>query len=273
MEGNLHYCAWERDAIKFRVWVKQRPQWTAIGETFDEALESLAEIIGAETGDGEPQFEFPEGRRGLMEGIEVLSVYVDGSCSGPAQQPGLFEGGYCGFCKNPIGKRTRIPRILYELPRSDGAVDFGGNLVFSEKFISQLSDGDLRFLDFLEVQSTKRSKRRFFELIGKSVGDFVARKGIPPDTGQCPVCGWKDISYTTDRWIRYLSCQDVPSPVPSCFAAGRDDSIVLCVTRARWKSLYDTAQIKKLRSDSVILLNEAFVERNPKLQLFQSPAQ
>ncbi len=271
MEGKLHYCIWKVVPEGFEVSVKNRERWRASGETFEEALEKLQEVVGAATGDGEPQFEFPDGPpdRDQSTGshTEIVAVYGNAICEGPQRQAGLYQGGYCPYCGNAVGRRTSVHRFLTILPRGDGGVLVGGNPVFSERFLSLLTTEELRGLDFIEIDAPKRSRRVFYELVGKSVGSFVAKKGIRPSSSQCPTCGWALISYP--NWVRYLSVRDVPDPTPSCFAAGPEYFLTLCMSRPRWRELIGKTGMSGMRTDLLHLLPEPEVDRDVRLPAMQ----
>jgi ribosomal protein L37E len=271
MEGRVHYCSWEQEEHGFRVFVRGRRSWAATGETFQAAIEALEGIVGAATGDGEVQLEFVEGRPDApqMPSVEYAAIYGTGDCDGPLHQRGLYEGGYCSVCGNPVGERTRERRLVSQLPQGDAALNIGWNPIFSESFIGQLRPDEHQHLEFLEIIPPKRSRRRFYELVGNSVGEFVAKKGMATSAGQCARCGYRNIYHTiNDRMVCFLPVTNQPSPPPTCFAAGRAGFLALCLRISRWREILKAGRVKQVRADAVFLIDQSEVENNPKLRLF-----
>jgi hypothetical protein len=272
MEGSVHYCAWEQDNYGFRVFVRNHGEWSAQGDTFEEAVAKLEEIIGAATGDGEVQLEFVEGKPGAPEPSDLAYVSVCGTiCYGLERQPNLYEGGYCEACGNPIGARTRERRIVTQLPAGDAGLNIGWNPIFSESFISLLRPEERQQLDFLEIIPPRRSRRAFYELVGRSISEFVARRGASTSAGQCARCGYKSIYYVCNQqMVRYIPLEIFHQPLPLCLAAGRDGAMALCLQVCRWREMVGRSGARQMRSDPVFLLPEAEIDRSPHLRVFGS---
>jgi len=274
MEGRVHYCDWKLKNGCFNVFVVGHRASFGEGETFMDAREVLEEVIGAATADGEVQLEFvretPSELPLIPDECKFVAVYGNDYCGDPDNiAESLYIGGYCAYCRNAVGNRTQVRRVASFCPKGDGALDVRWNPVFSQEFFSLLTPEARKFIEVVEVVMPKHCKRRFFELIGVSIGEFVAKKGEVSDAGQCKVCGYRSIYYGRDDFFyRYVPASSIPKSA-TCFVAGRSNMLSLCIRADRWQKIrLNKIGTRMLRTTNVFLLEDEKVDYEPQLRLF-----
>ena len=204
-EGESYLCTWKKEAKGFRLVVKDRPELEGSGATFAEARSRLAERILLELGDGEPVFQFdkPLPKEVLPEEYsDPEIIWVSGNDTALIRDPGgLFKGGICSLCGNPVGKETARRPVVSSPPlsKSDGAEAKHIGSLFSEAFIKVLEDTGSPPLEFREVQLEGKGEEEavrigrpsdrgsgrggWFPGAGRQVRQVQAQ-GIPPDGGR-----------------------------------------------------------------------------------------
>jgi hypothetical protein len=288
MEGRVFVCRWQKTDAGYRVWVRSRSKVAAEADTFREADEALQDAILKSFGDGESQREYdPPAPSGDFRdsGLLLRLAMVSGQGSARAANPeALYTRGYCPQCKRPRGRRTAAPLVV---DRIDSGFEAGSTYAglapadlnaprvrqryFSAEFLRILRPRERGGFEWRPVERTRRGKE-YLELVSARVGvPFAAFR--PEYCGttllKCDTCGEKTspfYAFLPPTPSRYVSELDLPSPLPSCFAVGRD----LCFTRERWRMLVGRASAKGLASSDVGVVDRRLVQRRPKYHLLST---
>ncbi len=293
IEGAVYLCEWSKDGKKFQIRVRDNTKWSVEGTSFEEAEARLLEIMNEATGDMQPCFEYrPEPPKGVIQkrfegpGIVVVSGANDplDFAGDPAE---LFVGGICPVCKKGIGKRTKIPLIVRQLPRaSDGAtvrirvsspfVSFAIP-IYSSQFIESLNPQERRHFEWLPVVSLTKAKTPFSEPISTPLVPMVMPKGLfnekdrlQPDGFCCENCGRKELAGIPQGGggiYTFVSEAALPQPLPSCFQVGQTGSLELCMPRKRWDELVGKPGTRRLMSRQVGVVKRSWVNPNPNLEV------
>ena len=218
-EGNVYLCAWSKKGKDFKITLKKDERITVTSDDFRAAEELMWELLCEKFGDGEAVVEYdkplPKTEFSKKFGNpEILTIAGNASVGRMVGPPDLFSGGFCIKCQRPLGSRTKHSLEFDYLPTADGAVAFGhvGNL-FSEDFLSLLSDQERALLSLLPVVGPSKSRKQFFELVGAPIANYV---GVPFFPGRlntkCNLCG-RTSSYLylyKNQLFRFIALQDLP---------------------------------------------------------------
>jgi hypothetical protein len=275
-EGESYLCTWKKDAKGFRLVVKDRPELEGSGATFAEARSRLAERILLELGDGEAVFQFdkPLPKEVLPEEYsDPVIIWVGGNDTAVIRDPGgLFEGGICSLCGNPVGRRNGKAAGLSSPPRSksDGAEAKHIGSLFSEAFIKVLEDSGNPPLEFREVQLEGKGRKKLFELAGRPIADLVAADGFPVQGVKCARCKRKVFHQMVGvDLIPFLAREDLPNPpLPAFFIRSRE-TLMLCMTGLAWRAIQGKPGTVNVVGIQIGIVPEAHVDRDPDLPIFK----
>jgi hypothetical protein len=134
-----------------------------------------------------------------LNGNEVADVFPDYSY--------LFTEGICGLCKRGRGDRTKFP-LRFEIHGVRGAdgifVRFQSRgpygimrfSVFSQEFIDSLGEEETSGVEWIPVEVTNKSKKKYFERFSKPLasqimpaGLFIESERLQEDGFLCEECG------------------------------------------------------------------------------------
>jgi hypothetical protein len=188
----------------------------------------------------------------------LVSVSGNDSMGGLVNEKEVHPKGYCRDCQDPFVTTKVSPEYDY-VPTSDGAV---GNF-FSEDFHSLLTKKEKAGLQFVPVIGPKRAKKSFFKLVGAAVAAFV---GVPDFERLClDRCRRCKRALTlmylrSNKLYRFLALGDLPKPLPTVFAIGREGNTSLCMTRERFSQLLSKPGTRNIASSRVwVVPDERFV--------------
>jgi hypothetical protein len=185
-----------------------------------------------------------------------------------------FTGGYCPECGVPRGPRNELPlnveRIetgadgafaTVPLPLLQGRPSPSAQL-FSEAFQELLTSREASQMTWRRVERRQvRARKAFYELLHSAVHiSEVGVRGVPSKFGgwRCRTCGSTSIgmfcfpgtAHTPHHWI---TIEDLPKPLPTCFTiskgSGRD--LCLCMSRARWEAIMGKPGARGLASSLI----------------------
>ncbi len=275
MEGGAYLCTWKKEGRGFRILVKGHPDLQAAASTFDEARAKLWELILDQRGDGESAFDFD---RPVPAGVLPAKyarpeiVMVSGNDSAlVTDAAGLFEGGICALCNNPVGPRNDRPAQVSDISgATDGAISFHHvGSIFSEDFAQRLLGMKGGAVQFRRVDVTKRVKKKFFELIGPALATEVAvRNHGRVDGIECPQCQRKTFCQRVGVNIQsFIARSDVPKRVPPCFTVRRRETIGLCMTGKAWRGIQGTPGTRNILGEPVGVVPDDDVVRDPPLPM------
>lgn len=280
-EGRVYLCSWERTDTGFRVWVRNRPELSAEGETFEDATDELASVITDVTGDGENVHEFvppPPSESDAEDGVrEILADAEFQSWTTIANSEELYPEALCPTCRRVRGQRTDAQAVVGKI---DSGLDAIRGCLFrvsigipelrlvSEAFLDLLSDEERGRMEWRPVERQGRAKKKFFELIGSrnAVRRAALRPGLAEvDLWRCSTCGWEKEPFYGGplKAFYYLSQDDLPSPTPSCFVVGRAPEHDLCFTRERWEQLVGRKGTGGIRTFEAYVIDSSRVDPDP----------
>lgn len=275
-EGNTYTCTWGKAGKGFRITVKGSAELVGEGASFPEARSALAECILLKTGDGEPVFRFD---KALPKGVlpEELSrpeiLWITGNDTAILAQPGdLYEGGICGTCGNPAGKRNAKPARLSDapLPKSDGADARHVGSLFSEAFLKLLQGAGGPVPEFRRVEMDGKKAKPLFELAGRPIAETVSLQGVPAQGVQCAKCKRKVFHHMIGgEMIPVLAAEDLPARLPPWFLARNRDTLMLCMPGETWRSLQGKPGTANVVPVPIAVAQAEDVVRDPKLPLYK----
>ncbi len=264
-EGNVYLCVWAKRGRRLTLALKGDPKVKVSAPELDEAEEKMWELLCEKFGDGEAvlQYETPPPvaatefatRHGtphlvLVSGNDRMGRLIN--------EEEVHPKGYCRDCQDPLETTKVTPEYDY-VPTSDGAVGH----FFSEDFFSLLTKKEKARLQLVPVRGPKRARKSFFKLIGAPVADFV---GVPGFEGLClDTCRKCKRALTimylrNNKLYRFLALNDLPKPLPTVFAVGREGNISLCMTRARLSQLLGQPGARNIASSRVwVIPDERFI--------------
>lgn len=185
----------------------------------------------------------------------------------------FFEKPPCRNCRQATSRRTSRPlELTHSLTRADGALGFlshyGGAVarIFSEQFLDILAPAERSSLQFQGVV-LKRSKRKFYELIGPEGIPYVHVRDLPCTGWKCPECGYRIWGYWKGgiSFNRVVAQADLPSPLPSLFTIGTLPEIELCLTAERWSELVGRTGTRQFVSSPVGVISNDRMLSEPEL--------
>jgi hypothetical protein len=282
IEGKVYNCSWKKNGRRYLVWVESDVDLKVEAEDFDEAEGELGGLICEKTGDGEAVMEFnpppPAGNRTNWTPIEIVSLGYNASADLVDREQPLFSKGRCTVCRTPHGERTKIQIRLKNIPQSDtfSVRNFLPRIrVFSESFVDLLNEQERLTLEFRPIEIEGKTRKKFFELIGRPQIAYSGIKGSTYDPlvcRQCPLCGTyaffmrgSDIPMDIQHFV---ASEDLPSPLPSVLLLGHGDGTAsLCMPRSRWLEIRGKPGTKGVCTSKIGIVPEERVERKPLLPI------
>ncbi len=197
-EGNLYIAHWEKKLAGYTAWLEKRPKEKIQGRTEAELKEHLWDLALEHYGDGEACIELVP----PLPATRVGARYFDpqwfklGSNEGLLNPGGeradFFREGLCSFCKAGRGGRTKSPRTLTDIPRSDYAFIWGenpGTWIVTEAFLNFFGPLLGKTMSSLPCLTAKPSKKNFFELeLTGTLRVVTHREGTHNEAWICPKC-------------------------------------------------------------------------------------
>ena len=301
MEDGVYLCTWSQSDQGFDMWLKSNPNVRSSGTTYDKATEALVEAIQDAGGAMHAVLEFdppltPPANIQQFLTPSIVQIWGDEifEQAGPRRSGSFanakerdahlawddahYEGGCCKRCRNPLGKRTDKTLELSYV-RSDYGGGFvpikgGKSYVFSEQFLSLLTDSERASLELRKVIRSKRSRIAYYELIGPSGPPFVGLKSIPPHSGWvCDDCGYRCFGNLREGFdLRdFIAAEDLPNPLPSIFTIGTQPGVELVATSERWAELVGQKGTQGMLSESIGVVPPNRLDRNPSLRKLSEP--
>jgi hypothetical protein len=264
MEGQVYTCQWKKDVNGFKLWLKGRPAISATDETFQGAEEKMWEMICLDSGDGEAVLSYtqPPPVDDFLRPYEsphIVSISGNDTVYTPRDVLGLFEHDYCPLCTRAWGARTSAELEVESLPsKSDGAVcisiPYMGKM-FSEVFLSLLTDDERKPFRMIRVMSKQPSRRVFFELIGTPITQFVGLSGLPGMSKySCDSCGYVPQCHIfKNKVYSFVVGEDLPNPIPTIFSVGRGGRN-LCMTGERWQEIRGKPGTRNLVAERIYVI-------------------
>lgn len=285
MEGSTYSARWKKQGEKFLVYLDKDKTVRGLDIDFDTACEELCLGICDRYADGEAVLNFlrePPQPTGVSKYANpaLVSLSWNETAEGEKWQEGLFEGGYCEACRGGIGKRSSKSIIVESLPRGNIG-DFNqvmfSPLLLSEDFLSLFSESEIESFGLIEVITTKKRKKKFYEVNGEAVLKQVGVKGGKYNSlvsWQCPSCGHKSFSCTHPempdnyKYTDFISKSDLPSDLNKAFII--EDNLgrkVICMSLKQWKKVNNHKNAKGVSADRVYVLPEEQVDRKPFVRI------
>jgi hypothetical protein len=281
-EESPYLCDWTAEKGGYILWLEKDHSVWSFASDFQDAYQSLWLRICDKFGDEGPLLEFTRGtpRDSLMErfrGLEVVTVAGIDYAEGPINFANCYTGALCEYCAEPVGKRNEVPGVYSYVPAGAGALTRKSSYLYSDTFISILTDEERAGLHLrkVELEKKSRSKNIQYELLEPAAIEYVGVKDLGGLQGwRCPECH--------ARWFgnyirgfpvhKFIATGSLPDPIPSCFVAGNKyDGFVLCMTMKRWKEIAQRPERKGVAYGKLGIVDDTEVERNPLLPIKPPP--
>jgi hypothetical protein len=299
MEHGVYVCGWLQNNDGFTLWVKSRPWIRAQGATYPEAEERFLEAILDAGGaiqaipeydppiplaDAEAKYGTPElflicgdnrfdytrygwAAYGLPFHSETKMQFIDL----------YYEVPLCRHCGGTPGPRSAIPLSIDAMtdPGFDGGFASIGPMmirIFSEDFLALLSPAERNHLELRPINYHKKTKKKYWELLGPAGPPFVAVAGLRPDGCQCAICGFRSLGYVTEnrRIHDYVARTSLPKPLPEVFTVGgQPDDVQLCIRGERWRKLIGKKGTRGVVSHPLGVVDDGEVMPEPELRCLQ----
>ncbi len=274
-------CKWKKTEAGWKLWKKGKPKVCGEASTYKKAFEALWDSMGTNgislLQEGPIEYDKPlppsvEAEKYMNPELYLIKPDEKFGCMLPDEGEAFFKAGQCRTCQKPIGQRSQTPLMLTFVNKADIAsvkiFPFAHRTVFSEDFLSLLTEQEKSLFDFRPVQYHSESKNRkcdYFELSCDSPFSFVGNSAYDSDGITCRECGHIDIKYyhINSPLERYLSSSDLPDPLPSCFPIGSHQMPVFCLTRQRWDEIRGHKFAKGLISRPVGVVPDDLCETDP----------
>lgn len=285
LEGNTYPARWKKRGDKFLVYLVDDKTVKGLDIDFETACEELCLEICDKYADGEAVLNLlreppqPSGISKYANPALVTLSWNDDS-EGKKWQEGLFERGYCDACKGGMGKRMSTNLKVETFPRrnigSFNQIMFSP-LLISEDFLSLFTDSERGSFGLIEVISTKKTKKRFFEVNGLAALKQVGVKGGKYNSlasWECRSCGHKSFSCTHPdmpnnyKYSDFVSKSDLPSDLSKAFVI--EDNIgrkMICMSLKQWKMINNHKNAKGVSADRIYVLPDDQADRNPTVRI------
>jgi hypothetical protein len=283
-ERNVYLCDWMAEKGGYRLWLEKDHKICSLASSFEDAYQSLWLRICDKFNDLDPRLEFTRGNPSdsLMErfrGLEVVTVAGHDYAEGPINFADCYSGGLCEYCSEPVGKRNEVTGVYRYVPAGAGALTRKSPYLYSDTFISILTDEERAGLHLrkveLETKSRSKNSHIHYELLGPSAIGYVGVKNLGGLKGwQCPECRARWFGYYIRGFPlhKFIAIGSLPDPIPSCFVAGNIyDGFELCMTMKRWKEISQQPERKGLAYGKAGIVDDRDVERNPILPIKPPP--
>jgi hypothetical protein len=252
MEGGVYRCRWARAGRGFRISLVADPGIAVDGATFEQAEAAFCERLGALYADGEPalEYEIPAPRSALQQRYtepDLVRLLGAGSFR-LLNDAELFSSRACSTCEVRRGVRRDTQIECERIPRSADVASAGVNsafqhvTIFSEAFVSLLTEPERAMLVLRPVQRAGRSVKGYFEIVDYPIASLV---GVPRFPGRlqkrCGACGVDSFDYLYGNEVyNFVALEDLPDPLPTVFVVAEPrGGLTFCMTRARYSELRD----------------------------------
>lgn len=271
-EGNVYLCLWKKRGRSLTLFLESDPSVKVSASNLADAEEKMWELLCEKFGDGEAVLEYhtppdaPEAQFAMRYGSPSLVIVSGNDSAGTlVNAKELHPKGYCPDCQQPLKTNPAVVPQFDRVPSSDGAITTGLGSLFSEEFLSWLSDEEKSGLQFEPIRRPKRNRKAFFLLVGKPQTDFV---GVPGFEGllnyECRRCHRPlAICYLrNNKLFRFVALADLPNPVPDVFALGPEGDVSLCMTRRRYSQIIGKPGAQNITSSRLwVVSDEQFVSK------------
>jgi len=298
--SNIVDCRWQRTPDGWKLWVHDRPRIAGSGANFSAARDALEAGITASASDLDavlpivPEFWPPLPATALAQRYlqpSLLSVRGDGIFEAVrnrdlerrghdprGNQSPLFRDGICSRCLRGRGPRTDAPiPIRSAPPHVHGGWIRGGpadlHRVYSEQFLSLLSEPERAALSLRPVEMPKGDRRTFFELLGPARVEHVGVRDLQSDAHCCAECGARSVRVLDPRLreggfllAEFVAAADLQSPLPSLLTVGDGNRATLCFPQERWAQLRNDRRASGLATEPIGVVDPAECERSPRVR-------
>jgi hypothetical protein len=281
-EMHVYVCNWQRKKSGYEGWIEQWPKRRVREKTFYEMRDALYDVVGEEVGDGEPQFEFEPP---FVDATGWEHLFRDGwrstfflSDVKLTTEAGVFDGGFCGRCKRPIGNRTNQQLTVEWGSWAAGITSFAASghdtmriPVASEALLDIFTPQERKSFDLRPVQTTPSSRTSFYEFISRRFVSEVAGKLFQPEGWQCHQCGRRFLSnakvlgYGTD-----VVSRDAIESGTGLFFLGDAGHFTLCFSADRWQTVKRTLRAADITSSSIAIIEPGEAEESLVLREYPS---
>ena len=283
MEGHTYPCAWTKRKGIYILCYIAKAEILAEAKDFSEASELLADKICAAFGDGEAVLEFDpqppiEAQLKIWTTPKILAFGYNNRVESDIEEEGMFSDGVCPRCGFARGMRTAKPLVIKGEISNHIACISGSRpalLVFSEAILGLFKQEELKQLTIRPVQSAAKLHKRFFEVSGKPDIKLVGFRDAeykPITNWKCSTCNRISLSPFHQRFYgtginKFISKSDLTSPLASLFSIGlfKDDASI-CITEERWKELKQEPEAKRIIVNTVGIVQEKYLVRNPAIE-------
>jgi ribosomal protein L37E len=283
MENQVYQCSWKRVKGGYRLLLKNKPHLAVEAKTFEEAEDDLHGLVCGEFGDGESVFEFdpppPVAIKTKAYFEPAMFVFNANDYIREAnRQEGLYSDGYCSCCGAGLGGRTNKIRVLTSVPKYDVSFIWSAKphvRFFSRKAASFIYRAGLPKTAFQKVSFSVKTKREYFELVARPQIQFVGVKNPPrpADGWECAKCGLKSFhpfhKAIAPSVFEFLARSDMERVSSNVFVVGGSYKHNICMSAAIAARLRRLSGLKGIITSRVALLNEAEVDRNPKVKVLK----
>jgi hypothetical protein len=298
MEHNVYLCSWSRSTRGFELWVRSHPHLRGQGSTYASAEERLIEAIRVDGGASQAVLEFHPRlpKSSLEQKYSYPELYVicgDTRFRADQRRRALFasfeecprhrawidpffQSPCCHECRIPAGPRNERPLQLIDVAfGSDGGfVTLASTTlsVFSEEFLKLLSLRERRRLEFLPLEITSPTRRRFYELVGPAGPPPVGVAGLPISGWRCGRCGHREFGYYAQGLgiHEFVARADLSNPLPGLFTVGRPPAVELCATARRWEELVGRKGTRGFTARQLGVVDDSELIRFPELAPLQA---
>jgi hypothetical protein len=283
-EGHIYVSYWERNERGYEGWMERWPKRRVSGETFYEMREALGNVVGEEVGDGEPNFEFEPP---FIEAAGWEHLFRDGWRSTYLlRRPrlttdvGLFDGGFCGQCKWPVGNRTNETLRVERDSWPKGIKSFAAVArhtmripVASKGLLDIFTSEERESFEFRPVETIPAARTRFYEFVPRRFVSEVGGKALQADGWHCRQCGRRYVS--NSRVLGYgprVVSRDAIEPGAGLFFLGDAGNFSVCLSADRWEELKATLRAAEITSSLIAIIEAGEREESPVLQEYKGKA-
>ncbi|MGN6367021.1 MAG: hypothetical protein ACTHN5_02045 [Phycisphaerae bacterium] len=277
--GRLYVCGWKKVGVRdYQGWVMKRRSIFVEGTDFEDLGELLTEEIAEAYGDPEPQLEFEPpipGTSGVREMLRegLMELHFASHFHLEALE-GLFSGGLCKRCRQPIGGRTEdVIRVTSMWPRdtlysSDDRFGASHLLIASERFFAVLGRKDRAAMSLREVVREKGTRKRYFEILPKRFVPLVSARGLPVGGWECGVCGYHLLSHKEPfgGYTDVVCREDLGKEIPGVFFVGDAGSYSMCLRKDRWEALKGELRKMGVSASPLAVTDKGKCVRRPRLK-------
>jgi hypothetical protein len=281
-EENVYLCDWKAEKGGYKLWLEKDDKICSYASNFEDGYQSLWMRICDNFGDEAPRLEFTRGNPSdslteRFRGLEVVTVAGTAYAEGPMNFASCYSGGVCTYCDEPVGKRNGVTGVYRYVPAGAGALTRRSPYLYSDLFISILTDEERAGLHLRKVglETKSPSTNIQYELLGPSGIEYVGVKDLGGLKGwRCPDCHARWFGYYIRGFPlhKFIAIGSLPDPIPSCFVVGnKHDGFELCMTMKRWKEIAQRTERKGVAYGKVGIVDDRDVERNLILPIKPPP--